>query len=1006
MVKKDKLSISSFNVKGFKYRNYDYLRKLFSHNDILFLQEVWLHDFEFHLIGDILKGSQYHSVSAMDSTDITRAGRPYGGCAIIWKNSLPFNIKVIENNCNRICAITITYDDNNYLLISVYMPVNDNSLDSYNCFGDVLCEISTLLQIYNDYHIIIAGDFNFDFKNNSNFKVLFTQFLDHENLNCLTVNFNHYINFTYESPVGYRSFIDHIIVSDQLLTLVSGYDIDVDGLNLSDHYPLKCNFQMPLNKFNNGNIKSEVRWIDDWSVINDEHINYYKYILDILLDNIDIDNEAFTCLNYKCDRHNTIIMKTLHDIINVISFASECTIPKKKINSKPGMAGWNYYVKPFKDKSIFWSEMWKQAGCPQTGYISDIRKNTRAKYHSAIKYIKRNKDIFVKNKIANCLSNNKFSSFWQEIRKIKKPNSYMNVNVIDGCIGDMKIVDNFKDIYESLYNSVVDKNKDLIDNKINSLVEKCINKSCSSPHSFSLKQIINAISSLKSNQKDYTYNILSNNFINGSVKLFNFLNKIFNSILIHGCTDYIFNQSITVPIVKNKRKSKNDSSNYRAITLGSIICKIFEYLILDLSKDILESDRYQFAFKNEHSTTLCTSMVLQTIEYYKNNNSNVYVLFLDCTKAFDKVNHSKLFNILIDKNICPLVLRIIKNMYCYANSRIKWNDVTSDVFYIGNGVKQGGVLSPRLFNLYLDPLLNEIRKSRFGCHVGNVSANCFAYADDVALLSPSLHGINELIRICEKYSIDFSIVFNPAKCALMYFNSEVKNKFDNFNVDVFMFGQRIPLTDTFNHLGHTISNSRNLLNIEGILRDMKNKTNAIFNCFNHLDFNSRRVLFNSQCLSLYGSELFDINCSYINQICTAWRSCCRKVAKIPNRTHSNYIHTLFGTNSLYDIIVKRVLNFLLQGIFHKNDIIKSIFRSSIFCCNSYLSRNFNTIKKYLNINSNCLLTNKKFKVKSSECIEKWKLNIIQELLNGIDGYGCIEIDRIILVETLNYLCIY
>ena len=83
-----------------------------------------------------------------------------------------------------------------------------------------------------------------------------------------------------------------------------------------------------------------------------------------------------------------------------------------------------------------------------------------------------------------------------------------------------------------------------------------------------------------------------------------------------------------------------------------------------------------------------------------------------------------------------------------------------------------------------------------------------------------------------------------------------------------------------------------------------------------------------------------------------------------------------------------------------------MFRSYIFCCNSYLTRNFNTIKKYLNINSNCLLTIKKIKVKSSECIEKWKLNMIQELLNGIDGYGCIEIDRNILVETLNYLCIY
>ena len=84
---------------------------------------------------------------------------------------------------------------------------------------------------------------------------------------------------------------------------------------------------------------------------------------------------------------------------------------------------------------------------------------------------------------------------------------------------------------------------------------------------------------------------------------------------------------------------------------------------------------------------------------------NCYILILDCNKAFDKVKHSKVFNISTEKNICPLYIRVIINMYEHSKSRIKWNNVKSDNFYIGNGVKQGGVLSPILFNLYLDPLL-------------------------------------------------------------------------------------------------------------------------------------------------------------------------------------------------------------------------------------------------------------------------------------------------------------
>ena len=86
-------------------------------------------------------------------------------------------------------------------------------------------------------------------------------------------------------------------------------------------------------------------------------------------------------------------------------------------------------------------------------------------------------------------------------------------------------------------------------------------------------------------------------------------------------------------------------------TFGSTICKIFEYLLLNKTIHCIQSDGYQFTFKSKHSTTLCTAMVTQTIEYYKHNNSNVFALFLDCSKAFDKLKHIKLFNILIERNV-------------------------------------------------------------------------------------------------------------------------------------------------------------------------------------------------------------------------------------------------------------------------------------------------------------------------------------------------------------------
>ena len=143
-------------------------------------------------------------------------------------------------------------------------------------------------------------------------------------------------------------------------------------------------------------------------------------------------------------------------------------------------------------------------------------------------------------------------------------------------------------------------------------------------------------------------------------------------------------------------------------------------------------------------------------------------MFVDGSKAFDKIKHSQLFNILIERNVCPLTIRMIVNMYAFNNSRVNQNSTKSNYFYLGNGIKQGGVLSPALFNIYLESLLVDLRNSNHGCRVGHICANSFAYADDIVLLSPTLYGIKELIKLCEMYSIDYSVTFNPSKCAIMY----------------------------------------------------------------------------------------------------------------------------------------------------------------------------------------------------------------------------------------------
>ena len=122
----------------------------------------------------------------------------------------------------------------------------------------------------------------------------------------------------------------------------------------------------------------------------------------------------------------------------------------------------------------------------------------------------------------------------------------------------------------------------------------------------------------------------------------------------------------------------------------------------------------QNGFKEHGSTNACTFMVKETIQYYLQNGSNVYGTVLDATKAFDRIDFCKLFREMIIRKIPPLVIRLIMEMYEKQSMAVRWNNEYSDSFGESNGVKQGGVLSPILFCIYIDNLLMSLKKNDIG----------------------------------------------------------------------------------------------------------------------------------------------------------------------------------------------------------------------------------------------------------------------------------------------------
>ena len=128
---------------------------------------------------------------------------------------------------------------------------------------------------------------------------------------------------------------------------------------------------------------------------------------------------------------------------------------------------------------------------------------------------------------------------------------------------------------------------------------------------------------------------------------------------------------------------------------------------------------------------------MEVANYFMRHGTNPIVTLLDCSKAFDMCKYSILFDKLLGKGLPAIVVRTLVTVYEKQYAWVRWGSANSDVFPIINGTRQGSVLSPTLFSVDMDELLDTLRKLGVGCYVGDVFMGAFGYADDLVLLAPS-----------------------------------------------------------------------------------------------------------------------------------------------------------------------------------------------------------------------------------------------------------------------------
>ena len=287
------------------------------------------------------------------------------------------------------------------------------------------------------------------------------------------------------------------------------------------------------------------------------------------------------------------------------------------------------------------------------------------------------------------------------------------------------------------------------------------------------------------------------------------LTHLFNTILSSGNYPEDWSFGFITPI--HKKGNKTDPENYRGITVLSCLGKLFNSILNNRLIKYLEDNNIlkdeQAGFRKGFRTTDNIFTLKTLIDKYarsqkKKKNNVLFSCFIDFKSVFDRISRTKLLHKMQKVGITGKFLSVISSVYSSDKSCLKIGNKIAESFQCHNGVKQGDILSPALFNLYLHDLPEQFETVNDPVYLDGRAIDCLLYADDLIVVSQTAEGLQGSLSKLQEFCSFNSMTINSDKTKIVLFNKPGK-KLSRYHFHI--NGEHIDMATSYKYLGLTFS---------------------------------------------------------------------------------------------------------------------------------------------------------------------------------------------------------